>query len=205
MTKKEARTKYKEKRQALPHALVQQMSLEIANKSLDAKGLWNYETYHIFLSIEKQNEVNTDYMLHILQGKDKNIVVARSNFESYSMQHFLLTEQTTLQTNKWGIPEPNNGIKVEEQQIDVVFVPLLVADINGQRIGYGKGFYDRFLALCKPDVLKVGLGFFSPLQEELKDTHLNDIPLDMLITPKNIYHFNEKGVELNKHNNAMND
>lgn len=190
MTKKEARNKFKEKRQALSHAFVQQMSLCIANKSLEVLNIWEYATYHVFLSIQERKEVNTEYLLHILQGKDKNIVVAKSNFKDCGMQHFLLTEQTKLQKNTLGIPEPTNGIPVQEEELDVVFVPLLGVDKNGHRIGYGKGFYDRFLAACKPKVIKVGLGFFPPLQEDLKDIHVNDIPLDILITPQKIYCFN---------------
>lgn len=189
MTKQEARTLFKEKRKALTRPSIDEMSLGIANKTLEISSIWSYSTYHLFLSIEAQKEVNTEYLLHILHGKDKNVVVSKSNFEDLSMQHFLLTEQSSLKKNKWGIPEPNNGIQVQEKQLDVVFVPLLGVDKKGQRVGYGKGFYDRFLAVCQPGVIKVGLGFFSPLQEELKDVNANDIPLNVLITHERIFHF----------------
>lgn len=189
MTKKEARNHFKNKRNVLTQSSIEALSLAIANRSLEISKFWDYSTYHIFLHIEKQNEVNTDCLLHILQGKDKNIVVSKSNFEDLSMRHFLLTEQTKLRPNKWGIPEPENGITVDEKQLEVVFVPLLGADKNGNRIGYGKGFYDRFLAQCKTDVLKVGLSFFSPLNVCFEGVESSDVALDYLITPEKVFRF----------------
>jgi len=69
----------------------------------------------------------------------------------------------------------------------VVIVPLLICDLNGYRLGYGKGFYDRFLSECRADVLKIGLNYFEPIaQIPGEDT---DIPLDFLITPINCHAF----------------
>jgi 5-formyltetrahydrofolate cyclo-ligase len=97
------------------------------------------------------------------------------------MSNYLLTDQTKLTVNTYGIPEPDeNGIAVDEKSIDVVFVPLVAADRFGNRIGYGKGFYDRFLKKCRPDVLKIGLSFFTPLETKI-DTNSNDIGMDYII------------------------
>jgi 5-formyltetrahydrofolate cyclo-ligase len=189
MTKKEARKHFKKKREALTPTSIEDLSLAIANQALQLSWLWEFATYHLFLPIAHKKEVHTDYVLHILQGKDKNIVVSKSYFEDLRMEHFLLTEQTKLRLNKWGIPEPENGLKIDEKQLDVVFVPLLGADKNGNRVGYGKGFYDRFLAQCKTDVLKVGLSFFSPLNVSFEGVESSDIPLDYLITPEEITTF----------------
>ena len=60
-----------------------------------------------------------------------------------------------IEENKWKIPEPLNGIVFDIKQLDVVFVPLVVFDLLGHRIGYGNGFYDRFLAQCLPETLKI--------------------------------------------------
>ncbi|HEX8461529.1 MAG TPA: 5-formyltetrahydrofolate cyclo-ligase, partial [Segetibacter sp.] len=73
-------------------------------------------------------------------------------------------------------------------EIDLVFVPLLAYDKRGYRVGYGKGFYDRYLSLCKPEVLKVGFSYFGP-EESIDDTHQFDVPLNYCITPDNIYEF----------------
>ena len=69
----------------------------------------------------------------------------------------------------------------------MVFIPLLQADVRGNRLGYGKGFYDRYLALCRPDVIKIGLNFFEPIP--IISTEETDIPLDYLIIPNRIYEF----------------
>ena len=61
------------------------------------------------------------------------------------MTHFLLTDNTKIKKNQYNIPEPINGLEVPTKKIDVVFVPLLAFDKKGNRVGYGKGFYDKFL------------------------------------------------------------
>jgi 5-formyltetrahydrofolate cyclo-ligase len=180
MTKQELRKEYLERRRALTDTQVQESSLKIANKALELD-IWGFSNYHVFLPIQKQKEINTEYLLHILQGKDKNIVVSKSNFEDISMSHYLLTDQTKLRINSHGIPEPDQrGIPVDERNIDVVFVPLLIADRFGNRVGYGKGFYDRFLKKCRPDVIKIGLSIFKPIESKI-DMHLNDVRLNYIL------------------------
>jgi 5-formyltetrahydrofolate cyclo-ligase len=104
------------------------------------------------------------------------------------MTHYLLTDSTTIKKNTWNIPEPINGIPIVTKQIDVVFVPLLAFDDSGHRVGYGKGFYDKFLANCKPEVIKIGLSFFKSI-EKIVDVFENDIKLDYCVTPDKIYRF----------------
>lgn len=182
MEKNELRNKYKQLRAELSVEQIENYSLDIANQLLRLD-IWDYNTYHLFLSIERQKEIQTEYVLHILQGKDKNVVVSSSDFEDYSMKHFLLTDNTVLKTNKWGIPEPDeNGISIPENQLDVVFIPLLASDTSGNRIGYGKGFYDRFLKKCRPNTIKIGLSFFHPLEQKI-DTNIDDVPLNMIVCP----------------------
>ena len=188
MTKSEIRKKYKSLRKSLSESEIDNRSLAISNELLKLS-IWGKSFYHIFLTIEEQKEVNTEYILNILSGKDKNIVISRSNFEDYSMSHFLLSDSTKLKKNKYNIPEPIDGIEISISKIDVVFVPLLAFDINGNRVGYGKGFYDRFLEACKSDNIKIGLSFFEAETESI-DTSRNDIKLDYGITPAKIYKFN---------------
>jgi 5-formyltetrahydrofolate cyclo-ligase len=80
------------------------------------------------------------------------------------------------------------GISIDAGLIDMVFVPLLVTDREGHRVGYGKGFYDKYLKQCRPDCLKVGFSYFDPLDAiEGKDEF--DVPLDLCITPNKVYVF----------------
>ena len=100
----------------------------------------------------------------------------------------MLTDTTRVGLNQWGIPEPIDGIPIADEKIDVVFVPLLAYDIFGNRVGYGKGFYDHFLHSCKPEVIKIGLSFFEP-EQQIDGIFSGDIALDYCITPKKVYDF----------------
>ena len=187
MNKKQVRTKYKQLRKELSAEEIESQSLEIANQLLKMS-IWDYSFYHVFLSIAEKKEVDTQMLLHILQGKDKNIVVSKSHFESSRLSHFLLTDSTRIKKNAWNIPEPIDGIEISPEKIEVVFIPLLAFDLEGNRLGYGKGFYDRFLSECTKQVLKIGLSFFPP-EEKLPEVSALDVPLDFCVTPSEIYSF----------------
>lgn len=187
MEKKRLRKKYKELRENLSEESIDKKSIDIANKMLELD-IWDHKYYHLFLPIVKQKEVDTSYILHILQGKDKNVLVSKSDFVSNTMRHYLLTDATRFVTNEYGIPEPEDGIEIDQEKIDVVFIPLLAYDKKGNRIGYGKGFYDRFLSKCKEGVIKVGVSFFEAETEEISVGN-TDIPLDYCISDTEIYTF----------------
>lgn len=174
-------------RKELALSQIDEYSLAIANKLLSLD-IWTHEFYHTFLSIETQKEVNTEFLLSILSGKDKHIVVPKSDFDTQGMTHFLLTDSTKIKLNHYNIPEPESGIEIKPEQIDVVFIPLLAFDKLGNRVGYGKGFYDTFLAQCKPETIKIGLSFFET-EDRITDLFENDVPLDYCVTPKTIYRF----------------
>lgn len=187
MTKAELRSIYKLKRQALSNKDVEDLSLNIANQLLKL-AIWNKSFYHVFLTIEEQKEVKTDFILNILSGKDKHIIVSKSDFETGLLTNYLLTDSTRIKTNKYHIPEPVDGIEISNDQIEVVFIPLLAFDQQGHRVGYGKGFYDRFLKACKPETIKIGLSFFEA-DTEISDVYEGDISLDYCVTPNKSYSF----------------
>ncbi|OCB77301.1 5-formyltetrahydrofolate cyclo-ligase [Flavobacterium crassostreae] len=186
-TKQEFRTKYKALRQNLSETEIEQSSLAIANGVLRLP-IWDKSYFHLFLSIVEHKEVDTELLLHLLAGKDKEIIVSKADFETRIMTHFLLTDNTKIQKNAYHIPEPVTGIEVPSKKIEVVFVPLLAFDKKGNRVGYGKGFYDKFLAECAPETIKIGLSFFEA-EEAIMDVFEADIKLDYCITPQSCYHF----------------
>lgn len=186
MDKSQIRTQYKELRKELSETEVMDKSLLIANRCLELP-IWEEEIFHLFLTLEDQNEVDTALILTLLQGKDKEVVVPKI-VDTELLQHILLTDQTPFQKNSLGIPEPVSGIQIEPSKIDVVFVPLLAFDNMGNRIGYGKGYYDRFLAMCKPECIKIGLSFYEAEQDTFT-VEATDIQLDYCVTPEQLYHF----------------
>jgi 5-formyltetrahydrofolate cyclo-ligase len=187
MLKKELRQKYKALRNQLSENDLEEMSLAIANKVLTLP-IWEKTYFHIFLPITEHKEVNTEFILHLLSGKDKEIIISKSDFETREMTHFLLTENTKIKKNQYNIPEPVDGLEVPTNKIDVVFVPLLAFDKTGHRTGYGKGFYDKFLTECKPETIKIGLSFFEA-EEKIEDVFENDVKLDYCVTPNEVYRF----------------
>jgi 5-formyltetrahydrofolate cyclo-ligase len=187
MLKKNLRKKYKDLRQSLTPEAIEDKSLAIANRLLRLD-IWDKIYYHLFLSIEEQKEIDTEFILQILAGKDKEIVVSKSDFGTLGMTHYLLTDNTKIKKNEYNIPEPVYGLEVPVTKIDVVFVPLLAFDLKGNRVGYGKGFYDKFLSECKPETIKIGLSFFEA-EELIDDISENDIQLDSCVTPNKIYFF----------------
>jgi 5-formyltetrahydrofolate cyclo-ligase len=187
MNKKDLRSKYKALRNQLSAEEIEDKSLAIANRLLSLD-IWEKTYFHLFLTIEEQKEVDTEFILQILAGKDKEIVVSKSDFKTHEMTHYLLTDNTKFKKNEYNIPEPIDGLEVLVSKIDVVFVPLLAIDKNGNRVGYGKGFYDNFLAKCREDVIKIGLSFFEP-EEIIDDVFKTDIRLDYCVTPMTLYSF----------------
>lgn len=186
MEKKTLRNKYTALREHLSRKEIEDRSLAIANNALQLP-IWEKTNYHIFLPIEEKKEVNTEYLLHILQGKDKSVIVPKADFSTGEMTHYLLQENTILKLSAYKIPEPVSGVLIEPHQLDVVFVPLLAFDANGYRVGYGKGFYDRFLAKCSKDCITVGLSLFKPTPKILYENI--DIPVKYCITPQKTYSF----------------
>lgn len=186
MNKRELRGKYKELRKGLCPKDIDKFSLEIANKILELP-IWKFLNYHTFLSITQQKEIQTEYILHILQGKDKNIIVPKVLVDSPELSNILLQDHTVLKLSNYNVPEPVTGIEIQAKEIDVVFIPLFAYDKKGNRVGYGKGYYDRFLAQCKPETIFIGLSFFEP--EEKINCDSTDIPLHYCVTPKKIYCF----------------
>jgi len=185
LTKLALRKSFLKKRQALSDQEHSDMSFAIANNCLKLP-IWHLDYFHIYLPIKEKAEIDTTLILTLLQGKDKQVILPR--IKGSKLEHILLTDVTKLKINGLGIAEPEKGIKISPEQIDVIFLPLLAWDKSGNRLGYGKGFYDNFLSLCKTNTIKVGLSFFDPV-EKIIDTRSKDIQMDFCINPKAIKKF----------------
>ena len=189
MTKAHLRKIYKEKRTKISWAdrekwtdmlliKFQQLQLPFVN------------CVHTYLAIEEQNEIDTDSIIQYLKfgNPGLKIVVPKINFDKQEMQHYIFDEAATMSKNLYGIVEPMSGEQIEPDMIDVVLTPLLAFDSSGQRVGYGKGFYDKFFLKCSKDVIKIGLSFFDA-EEAIDDINPFDIPLNYCVTPQKIYTF----------------
>ncbi len=144
---------------------------------------------HLFLPIRKNKEVDTWPIYDWLIDSEKHTpIISKTHFKESRLSHHPMTDKDEFQESKYGIPEPLHSNTITPEEIDLVFVPLLAFDTTGNRVGYGAGFYDRFLAECRKDVLKVGLAICKPLKS-LIETNEFDIPLDGCITHEKLYDF----------------
>lgn len=190
MLKQELRKIYKQKRLALSATerlksddlmLIQLQRLSFAN---------NINVVMTFWPLESHAEVNTHLYTRYLEVAVPDVKVAFPviDFSKDEMNAVLVDDQTEFVKNRYGIAEPVKGETVEPDEIDVVFVPLLAYDHNGYRVGYGKGYYDRFLKHCREDVITVGFSYFEAV-DKIADTSHFDVPLNYCITPRKIYEF----------------
>ena len=182
MKKQELRALYKQKRKDLTEIQIKGLQENIYQQvyNLDLSKVNNV---HVFLSISKFKEIDTAPLITWFRNKNKRIVVSKCNFKDNTLSHFYLEENTVLSLNKFGVLEPVAAELVEENKLDLIFIPMLISDDKKFRVGYGKGFYDRFLSNCRKDAKFIGLNFFPPITA-IEDKNEFDIPLHQVIYPK---------------------
>lgn len=185
MMKKELRKEYREKRANLPLTTIQDFSKNLVQIATDNFELHS-KTVSLFISIQSKKEIDTAHLLDELLQKDCTITVSKSDLVTTTLSHYIYEGPEQLAPSTYDVPEPKYGELIDETKMDIVFVPLLCFDQEGYRVGYGKGFYDRFLSKCRPDCLFIGLSLFDPI-EKITDTNEYDIPLDYCIMPNGLW------------------
>ncbi len=143
-----------------------------------------------FQSIAKNREVATEHINKTLESLGHRMALPLVKKEEHQLAAYWVDPKIPLIQSTLGIdePNPNRHQAVNPKAIDWVIIPLLAFDSTGNRVGYGKGYYDRFLPLCRPDVLKIGLCLDEPLQQ-IQDVDVHDVPLDLCISPIAIHYF----------------
>jgi 5-formyltetrahydrofolate cyclo-ligase len=189
MKKTEIRKLYREKRMALSEA---------ERSKLDDLLLIQFQSVAIpfinallsYWPIEENKEPNTHLITEFLRFRNPELKICYpvSDFSTGTMVAVATDIDTTFTKHDLNIYEPGDGAEVATDAIDLVFVPLLAFDENGYRVGYGKGFYDKYLAECRPDCIKAGFSYFDPLPS-IEDRDQFDVPLDLCITPRDAYVF----------------
>src|SRR5690625_1294827 len=129
MDKTALRKHYIARRAELSEEEIESKSLAIANQAIKMP-IWDKTYYHIFLSISEKKEINTEYLLHVLQVKDKNICVPVMK-KNNELKLIVLQDSTRIKIGAFGVPEPVDGIVIPVKNNQVVFVPLLAYDKNG--------------------------------------------------------------------------
>jgi len=188
MVKSELRKLYIEKRRGLSPTDVESMSSRILDRIFSEFDFAKLGVVHCFISIAKFNEVNTSIIFERIWDDFPNVrtAVPRVDDSTGDLEHYFYDRDTNMVKNAWGIEEPSGAERADPKEIDLVIVPLLCFDERGYRVGYGKGYYDRFLRECRVDCVTAGLSFFPP-EIEIRDVHDGDFALDMFIMPNGIF------------------
>lgn len=189
MLKNEIREIYLEKRHQLSNKdlliLDDLLLIQLQNLYFD-----NPKVLLSYFPIENKNEPNTQLFNSYLKYNYAELEIAYpvSNFSNLSMKACLTNHTTEFQFNKYHIYEPVQVQEINLRNIDIVFVPLLAFDTLGFRVGYGKGFYDKFLQNHPVNLVKIGFSYFEPI-DKIEDRNSFDVPLNYCITPHKIYEF----------------
>ncbi|MEM9417316.1 MAG: 5-formyltetrahydrofolate cyclo-ligase [Bacteroidota bacterium] len=188
MTKASLREKYLARRQSLDEENYQQKSQQIEKHFFQQFNLAHYSYVHIYLAMAERREVATWGIIQTLFSKYPEVVVAAPQLvgQPTRIASRIITPESTLKTHPWGIQEPTEGKSIVATSFDMVILPVIAFDLQGYRVGYGKGHYDRFLAQCRPDVTKVGLCFETPVPT-ITDLHAYDVPMDYCVTPHQVW------------------
>lgn len=188
-TKKSVRKKFISKRNGLDTEAIRLLTQKIHDLLFSRIMVHRFSHIHTFLPIVKNNEVDTTLIINTLNKDFAPEVYIPKSYADSTQTHHLYQGSSNLIVNKWGVPEPKDlSQPIPETTFDLVLVPLLAFDKQGYRVGYGGGYYDRFLSKCKPDCLKIGLSFFEPV-DEISDVNEFDVKLNHCVTPNKIWTF----------------
>ncbi|MDN4011240.1 5-formyltetrahydrofolate cyclo-ligase [Chryseobacterium gambrini] len=186
MLKAELRKKYIQKRKALSIDEAFLLSEKVFKNFIEYFKPSQNQKIHIFIPIEKFREVNTQiFVSYFLSRKIRVFVPKIVDTRLISVEIFAYSK---FELNSWGISEPVSDEDSGILDFDFVITPLLYCDRQGNRVGYGKGFYDGFFEKVSEETKKIGVNYFNP-DEIIDDVWENDIPLDYLVTPDAVLSF----------------
>jgi 5-formyltetrahydrofolate cyclo-ligase len=186
MLKAELRKKYTQKRKALSTDEAFLLSEKIFENFIHYFNPQEGEKVHVFIPILARNEIDTQIFIHYFLANNIRVYVPK--IVDDKLINIEIFEDTVFETSRWGISEPVSNEDSDENNFQYVITPLLYCDRKGNRVGYGKGFYDGLFRNVSTDTKKIGVNYFDP-DEYVDDVWENDIPVDYLVTPTEVLSF----------------
>ena len=182
MQKNELRKYFLEQRKKISISSLEKQSQLISERFFRHFNLAEVNYLHLFLPIQKQHEINTRFIIDTIRQSYPhiNLVIPKTHWSTYQLESYLFDTHTQIVENRYGIREPVGALKCFDEQIDLILLPLICFDKYGFRVGYGQGYYDRFLSSCRQDILKIGLSLFDPV-DKIDDVNPHDIRMDFCI------------------------
>jgi len=189
MVKKEIRKIFSERRNSLSETDIEYISEKIVNnfRTLALQGVQVLLSYYPIPERKEFNVVICEQLL-LLENPKLRVAWPRLSEDGVTMEAVEIKKDTMWIKNRFNIYEPDGDEIIDPQLIDAVFVPLLAFDTKGYRVGYGLGYYDRYLSRCAQDVVKIGFSYFEAI-DAIDDINEFDVPLDYCITPMRVYEF----------------
>ena len=149
----------------------------------------NIKCFHTYLAIKKNKEPETQTIIQASWACGRQVLIHKTDFKNRSMSHHTYQTTDKIQVNSYGIPEPLHQDSVSLEDLQAILVPLLVVDKKGNRMGYGKGYYDELLTkISNLKVQKIGL-CLGGLVDLIPYVEAHDVALDYCITPHKVYRF----------------
>lgn len=183
MKKAELRRYYLNIRMNLSEVELLDRSRRIAEHLFGWKLYREAATLHTYASSRTKNEIDTFPIIQRALEEGKRVIVPKM-VEPAGLLHCQITSTTALRPNRWDIPEPDCEVESPVNELDLILVPMAATDLYLNRIGYGKGYYDRFLR--EAEAVKVGLILDSLVHDQKLPTEEHDIPMDFVISESGI-------------------
>lgn len=182
--KSDIRKRMSAQRNAMPQEEIDIKSRAIQKRVAGLAVVRSASILMVYLSFG--SEVLTDGLIRWCWGEGKRVVVPVCRPEKRELAACRIDGFDELEVGHYGIRTPKEGLlrPVEGEKIDVILVPALAFDRRGYRIGYGGGYYDRFLPRV-PRAVKIGVAFASQIVAEIPvDGH--DLPVDVIVTESEV-------------------
>lgn len=186
MKKAALRIEYSAKRKSLQPAVKEEMTERMKVHLMDFLKNKNIQCAMSFVPMQQQSEIDTSILEDAIRQLFPKVKIVYPKVNGDEMIAVLPEDITTFTRSKIGVREHLHFIPISPEAIDIILVPLLAIDAQGYRVGYGKGFYDRFL--LQSQAMTIGLSFFEPIPA-ISDIHTSDIPVQYCLYPDGIIEF----------------
>lgn len=167
------------KRKKFNLAYVTIQSYEIYKKLIPY--LKNISSIHIYFPMN--NEIDTRQIIRLCRAKGIKVILPRTDFKTNTLTNYVIYDWDDLEPTRFNMLEPKINCEAFNGSPDLIVVPGVAFDFNKNRLGYGGGYYDRFLSSAKS--LKIAVAYDEQIVESLP-TEIHDIKMDLIITPNKI-------------------
>lgn len=179
--KKDIRKYFLDKRTSMAQSEVLEKSRQICDRLKQIPAILEASDIHVYYPI--RNEVDIKSFIEWIWSQEKKVVMPRAIFKTRELENYYIISFGQLEETKYGLFEPRKISPLHLGSPDVIIVPGVAFTADKYRLGYGGGFYDRFLR--KSFSLKIGVAYENQLADKLP-LEEHDHKLDMIATEERL-------------------